>query len=80
MLKYNNTHMNPITSITAILLPFVTYLLTLPRMFWLNYVSCWLKIPAGRALACVCTSVCDFSQVHGTLRPQGQWFGYSCSL
>jgi hypothetical protein len=30
------THRKPVMSITAVLLPFVTYLLTLPR----NWVSC----------------------------------------
>jgi hypothetical protein len=34
----SNTHRKPIPSITAVLLPFVTYLLTLPRMYLLIYV------------------------------------------
>jgi hypothetical protein len=33
MLLSSDTHRKPITSITAVLLQFVTYLLTLPRIF-----------------------------------------------
>jgi hypothetical protein len=33
----SDTHKKPITSITAVLLPSVTYLLTLPRTYLLTY-------------------------------------------
>jgi Flp pilus assembly protein TadG len=48
----SDTHRKPITSITAVLLPSVTYLLTLPRMsvftlFMLSYVGSGLFFSYG---------------------------------
>jgi hypothetical protein len=37
----SDTHRKPITTITAVLLPFVTYLLTLPRIWKENYSRCY---------------------------------------
>jgi hypothetical protein len=55
----SDTHRKPITSITAVLLPFVTYLLILPRtladkVFWRSGMQYW----------CLITKTCELNTEH----------------
>jgi hypothetical protein len=61
----SDTHRNPITSITVVLLPFVTYLLTLPCISW--SVNDIIFAQTNWWLLCMCSSVSNCYK-HNTSR------------